>query len=47
MNMKLSKKSLVPSKKVIIILALAIVCGGASAQQKQGHTRIPISRNIG
>ena len=30
-----------------IIIALATVCGGASAQQKQGHARIPISRDTG
>ena len=36
------------NKKIItIIIALAAVCGGASAQQKQGHARIPISRDTG
>ena len=35
-------------KRIItIIFALATVCGGASAQQKQGHARIPISRDTG
>ncbi len=30
-----------------IILALAVLCDGASAQQKQGHAGIPISRSTG
>ena len=34
-------------KITILIIALATVCGGASAQQKQGHARIPISRDTG
>ena len=36
------------NKRIItIIIALAVVCGGAMAQQKQGHARIPVSRNVG
>ena len=36
------------NKKILtLILALAAMCGGASAQQKQGHARIPVSRNVG
>ena len=36
------------NKKIItIIIALAAVCGGASAQQKQGHVMRPKPRGVG
>ena len=36
------------NKRIItLIIALAVLCGGAMAQQKQGHARIPVSRNVG
>ena len=34
-------------KIIIIILALATMCGGASAQQKQGHVMRPKPRGVG
>ena len=36
------------SKRIItIIFALAAICGGASAQQKQGHVMRPSSKGMG
>lgn len=34
-------------KRFLILIAFVAVCGGASAQQKQGHASSPISRNLG
>ena len=36
-----------PARHLIIILALAALCGGASAQQKQGHVMRPKPRGVG
>ena len=36
-----------PARHFIIILALAALCGGASAQQKQGHVMRPKPRGGG